>query len=73
MKYLGIIKIMIPLFSLAIGFYFQWQAKRLRKKQWQAPNSYKLGRMYKQISRYENIAKIIYIVALFITCATFLF
>jgi pyruvate carboxylase len=73
MKLIALIKIIIPLFSLAIGLYFQWQANRLRKKQWKAQNSYKLGRMYKQIARYENIAKIIYIAALFITCATFLF
>jgi hypothetical protein len=67
------IRILIPLISLAIGFYFQWQAKRLRRKQWQAPNSYALGRMYKQINRYENIAKVIYISSLIITCATYLF
>jgi hypothetical protein len=67
------IKILIPLLSLAIGFYFQWQAKRLRRKQWQAPNSYALGRMYKQISRYETIAKVIYISSLIITCATYLY
>jgi hypothetical protein len=67
------IKILIPLISLAIGFYFQWQAKRLRRKQWQAPNSYALGRMYKQINRYETIAKVIYISSLIITCATYLY
>jgi len=67
------IKILIPLISLAIGFYFQWQAKRLRRKQWQAPNSYALGRMYKQINRYETIAKFIYISSLIITCATYLY
>jgi len=67
------IKILIPLISLAIGGYFQWQAKRLRKKQWQAPNSYALGRMYKQIYRYETIAKVIYILSLIITCATYLY
>jgi hypothetical protein len=70
---MSILQIIIPLFSLAIGYYFQWQAKRLRNNQWQVKNSYKLGRMYKQIARYENIAKIIYITALFISCASFLF
>jgi membrane protein required for beta-lactamase induction len=67
------IKILIPLLSLAIGYYFQWQANRLKHKRWQAENSYKLGRLYKQINRYESIAKMIYFIALFITCATFLF
>ena len=73
MKYISLIKVLIPLFSLAIGFYFQWQANRLKRKRWHADNSYKLGKMYKQIDRYETISKIIYIAALFITCATFLF
>jgi hypothetical protein len=67
------IKILIPIISLAIGFYFQWQAERIRKKRWYAENSYKLGKMYKQIERYENIAKVVYILAIFISCAAFLF
>lgn len=73
MKYLGLIKLLFPLTALAIGYYFQWQAKRIRKQKWYADNSYKLGRMYRQIERYENIAKIIYLVALFITCIIFLY
>lgn len=73
MKYWNIIKLLIPISALAIGYYFQWQARRTRKNRWNAENSYKLGRMYKQIQRYENIAKVIYIIAIFITCITFLF
>ena len=67
------IKIVIALSSLAIGGYFQWQAKRLRRTLWHAPNSYALGRTYKLISKYENIAKFIYIAAVFIICVTFLY
>lgn len=73
MKFLGLIKLLIPVLSLAIGYYFQWQANRLKRKRWQAENSYKLGRMYKQIERYENIAKLIYFLAIFITCIIYLF
>ena len=73
MKYIGLIKLLIPMLSLAIGFYFQWQANRIKKKRWQAPNSFKLGRMYKQIHRYENIAKLIYFLAIFITCIIYLY
>jgi hypothetical protein len=68
-----VIRILIPLFSLAIGAYFQWQAKRLRRNQWDAPNSYALGRMYGQIRRYENIAKLVYLLSIFIICISFLF
>lgn len=67
------IKLVIALTTLAIGGYFQWQAKRLKRKRWYAENSYKLGRLYKQIDRYEQTAKLIYILAIFITCVTFLF
>lgn len=73
MKYIGLIKLLIPMLSLAIGFYFQWQANRIKKKRWQAQNSFKLGRMYKQIHRYENIAKLIYFLAIFITCIIYLY
>ena len=73
MKYLSLIKLIIPLTALAIGFYFQWQANRIKRKRWQADNSYKLGRMYKQIERYESIAKLIYFAAIFITCIIYLF
>jgi hypothetical protein len=70
---MNILQIIIPLFSLLLGAYFQWQAKRLRRKQWDAPNSYALGRMYRQIARYENISKVVYILSLIITCASFLY
>jgi hypothetical protein len=70
---MSLIKILIPLFSLAIGYYFQWQARRLRSKRHDVPNSYALGRMYKQIQRYEAISKIVYISSLIITCATYLY
>ena len=66
------IRISIGLLSLATGYYFQWQAKRLKKKRWYAENSYKLGRLYRQIDRYENISKIIYFLSAVIICATFL-
>lgn len=73
MKYISIIKILIPVTALAIGYYFQWQAQRIKKNRWSAENSYKLGRMYKQIERYENVAKIIYFSAIFITCIIYLY
>jgi len=68
-----LLKILLPLFSLATGLYFQWQANRLRNKRWQADNSYKLGRLYRQIERYDNIAKVIYLTAVFLTFILFLF
>jgi hypothetical protein len=67
------IKILIPLLCFAIGYYFQWQAKRIRIARWHAPNSYVLGRMYKQIERYEVISKIIYISSIIIACAAYLY
>lgn len=68
-----IIKIILPLFSLAIGAYFQWQAKRLKRNQWAAPNSYALGKLYRRITRYENIAKFVYLLSIVILCFSFLF
>jgi hypothetical protein len=68
-----VIKILFPLLSFAIGIYFQWQANRIRKQRWQADNSYKLGRMYRQIERYDNIAKVVYIIGLFLTFIICLF
>jgi hypothetical protein len=68
-----ILKVLTPLLSFAIGIYFQWQANRIRNQRWQAENSYKLGRMYRQIDRYDNIAKVVYIIGLFLTVIVCLF
>jgi hypothetical protein len=70
---MNMIQILLPLTSLAIGAYFQWQAKRLRKNQWNVPNSYALGRSYIQIVRYENISKVVYLLSIIVICASFLF
>jgi hypothetical protein len=67
------LKLLLPLFSLAIGLYFQWQAKRLNRNKWAAPNSYVLGKLYRQIARYENIAKVVYLLSILILCISFLF
>jgi len=66
------IKALIPFMIVALAYYFQWQANRLRASRYNVANSYALGKMYKQVNRYENYSRIIYIASVLITCILFL-
>jgi len=66
------IKALIPFIIVALAYYFQWQANRLRNSRYNVANSYALGKMYKQVNRYENLSRIIYIASILITCILFL-
>lgn len=49
---------------LAAGHWCWLQAKKARKDQWNVPNSYELGLMYKKINRYETASGLFYVISL---------